>query len=128
VLRDHTLDWWKNPNHQQIKVEESWIKLRYGYIEKLLDKSLDDFRKYCTTFVFTPYFINIKKLSYSEAFNLMKDWLDRCWQCKRLNFNPTTKINDAIESVKSYHPKTPDKLKVDCPPLYERLRKEGILH
>jgi non-catalytic primase subunit PriX-like protein len=128
VLRDHTLDWWKNPNHQQIKVEESWIKSRYGYIEKLLDKSLDDFRKYCTTFVFTPYFINIKKLSYSEAFNLMKDWLDRCWQCKRLNFDPTTKINDAIESVKSYHPKTPDKLKVDCRPLYERLRKEGILH
>ena len=98
------------------------------WIEKLLQKPLDDFRKYCTTFVFTPYFINTKRLSQTEAFNLTKDWLDRCaMQCKRLDFNPRTKINDAIKSVKSYPPKTPDKLRVDNPPLYTRLEKEGII-
>ncbi len=44
----------KYPNHQQMKVD--WIKLRYGYIENLLDKPLDDFRKYCIIFIFTPLF------------------------------------------------------------------------
>jgi hypothetical protein len=59
----------------------------------------------------------------------MKDWLDRCaMQCRRLDFNAKQKIDGAIKSVGSYPPKTPDKLKVDNVPLYERLEKEGILH
>jgi hypothetical protein len=115
----------KYPNRQV--QDTDWIKIQYGYIDKLLQNPLDDFRKYCTTFLFTPYFINTKRLSQIEASNLMRDWLDRCWQCKRLDFNPRIKINSSIKGVKRYPPKTPDKLKVDNPPLYTRLQKEGIL-
>jgi Primase X len=106
---------------------QSWIKIQYGYIDKLLQKPLDDFRKYCTTFLFTPYFINTKKLSQTEAFNLTKDWLDRCSSCKRLDFNASWKINNAIKGVKHYPPKTIDKLKVHNNELYKQLQKEGII-
>jgi hypothetical protein len=30
-----------------------------GWIEKLLDKPLDDFRKYCIWRIFAPYFIDV---------------------------------------------------------------------
>jgi hypothetical protein len=121
---------WKYPNsnrQQQTKSEESWIKMQYGYIDKLLQKPLDDFRKYCTTFLFTPYFMNKKRLSQTETFNLIKDWLDRCSSCKRLDFNASWKINNSIKSVKHYAPKTIDKLKLDNNELYTRLQKEGII-
>jgi hypothetical protein len=97
---------WKYPNRKQQPTGGDWIKIQYGYIDKLLQKPLDDFRKYCTIFLFTPYFINKKRLSQTETFNLIKDWLDRCTSCKRLDFNAKWKINNAIKGVKNYPPKT----------------------
>jgi hypothetical protein len=47
-------------------------------LERLLDRPLDDFRKYCIWRIFVPYFINVKGLSRSDAFNIIKSWLDRC--------------------------------------------------
>jgi hypothetical protein len=38
-------------------------KKTIDWIEKLLDKPLDDFRKYCIWRVFVPYFINVRGLS-----------------------------------------------------------------
>ena len=104
-----------------------WIKLRYGYIENLLDNPLDDFRKYCIIFIFTPYFINVKRLSQSDAFSIIKDWLDRCSFCKRLDFNARQRIDEALKTVGSYRPKPLDKLKVENMPWYTRLQREGII-
>ncbi|MFY9869641.1 MAG: hypothetical protein WAK17_07985, partial [Candidatus Nitrosopolaris sp.] len=44
---------------------------RIDWIESLYAKSLDDFRKYCSWCIFTPYFINVRKLSRSDVFNLI---------------------------------------------------------
>ena len=100
---------------------------KINWIDKLLQNPLDDFRKYCITFVFTPYFINVKRLPHSDAFNLMKDWLDKCSFFRRLDFNARQRINEAIKGVGSYPPKPPDKLKVENMPLYTRLQREGII-
>ena len=115
---------WKYPNrniHQHQQTSKS------DWIDKLLQNPLDDFRKYCITFVFTPYFINIKRLSQSDAFSIIKDWLDRSSFCKRLDFNARQRINEALKSVGSYRSVRLDQLKVRNNSLYTRLQKEGII-
>jgi hypothetical protein len=101
---------------------------RIDWIESLYAKSLDDFRKYCTWRIFTPYFMNVRKLPRSDVYNLIMNWLDRCSsECRRLDFNPRQKVNDSLDSVKKYRPVSKDKLKIENEPLYLRLKKEGIL-
>jgi hypothetical protein len=62
---------------------------RIDWIESLYTKSLEDFRRYCIWRILTPYFINVRKLSRSDVFNLIMNWLDRCSsERRRLDFNP----------------------------------------
>lgn len=101
---------------------------RIDWIESLYAKSLDDFRKYCTWRIFTPYFMNVRKLSRSDVFNLIMNWLDRCSsEGRRLDFRPRQKINDSLDRVKKYRPVSKDRLKVENEPLYLRLKTECIL-
>jgi len=100
---------------------------RIDWIESLYRKSLDDFRKYCTWRIFTPYFMNVRTLSRTHVFNLILNWLDRCSSVSRLDFNPKREINDSIDSVKKYRPVPQERLKFENEPLYLRLKTEGIL-
>jgi hypothetical protein len=101
---------------------------RIGWIESLYAKPLDDFRKYCIWRIFAPYFINVRRLSRSDVFNLIVNWLDRCSsECKRLDFRPRQKINDSLNRVKKYRPVSKERLKIENEPLYLRLKTEGIL-
>lgn len=74
------------------------------YIEKLFNKPLDNFRKFCIWKIFVPYFINIKRLPRLEAFNRTKSWLDRCNSISRLNFNPVWRIDYALNNVGTFPP------------------------
>jgi hypothetical protein len=115
---------WKYPN----RIIDSQQTSKIDWIESLYAKSLDDFRKYCPTFIFIPYFVNVRRLSRSEAFNLVMNWLDRCSvEGKRLDFNPRQKIKGSLDSVKKYRPVSKDKLKIRNEPLYLRLITGGIL-
>src|SRR5215469_3537761 len=69
---------WKrgiDPNQCQ---QQSQQISKIDWIESLYTKSLDDYREFCVWRIFAPYFINIRRLSQSEASNLIKDWLNRC--------------------------------------------------
>jgi hypothetical protein len=99
-----------------------------GWIEKLLQKPLDDFRKYCIIFILTPYLINIKRLSHSEAFTCLSQWLSKCDSVHKLNFNTTQKINEALGMIGSYLPKSRHRLNDQFYVLYTRLEKEGIVY
>ena len=99
----------------------------YDYIEKLLNKPLDEFRKFCIWKIFVPYFINVKRLPRLQAFNRTKSWLDRCNSICRLNFNPTWRINYALDNVGIFYPTHQDKLEYVNKLFYERLKKEGII-
>lgn len=101
---------------------------RIDWIESLYAKPLDDFRKYCIWRIFTPYLMNVRKLSRSDVFNRIMNWLDRCSsECRRLDFRPRRKINESLDRIKKYYPVSKDKLKIENEPLYSRLKKEGIL-
>ncbi|MFY9797245.1 MAG: hypothetical protein WAK17_11860 [Candidatus Nitrosopolaris sp.] len=72
--------------------------------------------------------MSVRKLSRSDVFNLMMNWLDRCSsECRRLDFNPRQKIKESLDGVRKYGPVSKDKLKIRNEPLYLRLKKEGIL-
>jgi len=61
----------------------------YHWIEKkIIAKSFEDCRKIIVNLNLAPYLINIKKLSYQESYQIIKEWLDKCNSLKRLdNYN-----------------------------------------
>src|SRR5215831_1310594 len=77
----------------------------FQWIEKLLEKPLDvEGRYYCTWRVLAPYLINVKRLSISDAFDIISSWLDRCNSLRRLSFNSVKrqKIDYALNNVGNY--------------------------
>jgi hypothetical protein len=99
----------------------------YDYIEKLLDKPLDDHRIFCIWRVLAHYLINVKGLSRQDAFNIISSWLDKCNAVCRLKFNPRQKISDVLRRVGSYYPISRTDLEQDNRLLFQRLKNEGIV-
>ncbi len=65
-----------NNNNNHIE----WIE------EKILLYPFPDCRKIIVDLILAPYLINIKKLSYQESFQIIKDWLvDKCNSLKKLD-------------------------------------------
>jgi hypothetical protein len=143
ILKDHWISLIQERNNEVLKgIRDARKRLRFegryhtndretsriGWIESLYAKPLDDFRKYCIWRIIAPYFVNVRRLSRSEVFNLIMNWLDRCSsECKRLDFRPRQKINDSLNSVKKYRPVSKERLKIENEPLYLRLKTEGVL-
>ena len=46
------------------------------WIETLLDIPIGDYRKEAIRRIIAPYHINIRKIAYDDAFNVVKSWLD----------------------------------------------------
>jgi hypothetical protein len=108
---------------------------RIGWIEHLIEKPLGDFRKYCITFIFVPYFINIRRLSDLDAFDRIRGWLEKCKSVHRLDFNIKQRVKYDIKSVRRLQrdrrfvkPKALHKIKTENAELYTLLQKQGILH
>lgn len=106
----------------------------WSWVERLLQKPLCDFRKYCITFVLVPYFLNIKRLSDLDTFDKIMIWLDKCKSIHRLDFNAKSRIKYDIKSVRKLQSKrrfikpSLTKLKAGNGPLYERLKSEGVIY
>lgn len=83
-----------------------------------------DHRKYCIWRILAPYLINVKELSEMQASNIIKDWLDKCNQLKRLDFNPSQKIKKGLDSAtRGYYPLGLEKLKIENIELYAKFAK-----
>ena len=100
------------------------------WIEKLLKTPIPDHRKYCIWRILAPYLINVKHLSFEEAFDIIDKWLDKCNDLEALDFDTERKINDCLNSAvnKGYLPisfdnpsKEPRTLKTDNRELYNIL-------
>jgi hypothetical protein len=69
-----------------------WIKI-------LLDTPIPDYRKNAISLILAPYFINIKKLPYTNAFDIIKNWLNKCDSLRRLDSNFNYRIKSALEDA-----------------------------
>jgi hypothetical protein len=72
-------------------------------------------RKFVVWRILAPYLINIRKCPADEAFNIMRDWLDRRSIRRRLDFNPnyTKKYNINSANRNSYLPIILEKLGIE---------------
>ena len=100
------------------------------WIERLLKTPIPDHRKYCMWRILAPYLINVKHLSFKEAFDIIDKWLYKCNDLKPLDFDTETKVNDCLKGAVDigYLPislnnpeKEPKTLKTDNRELYNVL-------
>ncbi|HEY7082657.1 MAG TPA: hypothetical protein VH500_23450 [Nitrososphaeraceae archaeon] len=110
---------------------ESLDKRSIDWIERLLQMPLAEHRKYCIWRILSPYFINVKHLSFGNSYIKIYQWLDRCSELKSLDFNPKIKINDSLNraACTGYLPisfdnplKEPRTLKIDNRELYNIIK------
>jgi hypothetical protein len=61
---------------------------RIEWIEKILLYPIEDCRKIIIDLILGPYLVNIKKISYDESYRIIREWLDKCNNLKKLdNYN-----------------------------------------
>jgi hypothetical protein len=96
-----------------------------SWIEKLLQTPIDDYRKFVIWRILAPYLINVRKCSEDEAYNVIRNWLDKCSQLRKLNFSSNYLIKYNINSAKrnGYLSISLEKLKVENTYLYNVLAK-----
>jgi Primase X len=73
------------------------------YIERLLNITLEDYRKAVISLIIAPYFINVQKLTDADSFSRIKEWVLKCNLAKELE--PSLNyfddlINRAIQRAK----------------------------
>ena len=106
----------KNDNGTSSRTAIPWIEL-------LLETPIEDYRKNAISLILAPYLINVKKLSYDDAFNMITDWLNKCDLIKRLDSNFNYRIKYALENTikKGYLPMKLETLKEKNRALYDSL-------
>jgi hypothetical protein len=50
-------------------------KKSVDWIEALLQLPLAEHRKYCIWRILTPYFVNVKQMSFEDSYNRIYQWL-----------------------------------------------------
>jgi hypothetical protein len=70
-----------------------------AWIETLLQTPIDDYRKNAIGLILAPYLVNIKKLSYGDAFQLLKNWLSKCNELRYLDTNFDYKIKYSLNTA-----------------------------
>lgn len=101
----------------------------YTWIEHLLQTPIPDFRKLVIDLILSPYLMNVKKLSYTESYKIIKEWLDKCNDLKKLdNYrNFEYRINYALKSAnkKQIPPMSITTLKTNYKDLHFLLEHKG---
>ena len=67
-----------------------------SWIETLLQTPISDYRKNAVGLILAPYLINIKKISYQDSFQIIKNWLDKCNELRNLDPDFNYKIKYSI--------------------------------
>jgi hypothetical protein len=86
-LADRKLREFNNMQNNTTKGHYSLRGDTSAWIEKLLETPIDDFRKNAVNLILAPYLINVKKLSYDAALNIINNWLSKCAKLRRLDQN-----------------------------------------
>jgi hypothetical protein len=95
-----------------------------AWIEKLLQTPIQDYRKNAVSLILAPYLINVKKVSYDAALNIINSWLSKCGKLRQLDQNFDYMLRYALKySAKNGHkPLKLDTLKMKNVMLYDLLK------
>jgi Primase X len=119
-LADRKLKGFNNVRKNQT---ESYRGNIIGWIEKLLQTPIDDYRKNAIKLILTPYLINVKRLSYDAALNIINNWLSKCAKSRQLdqNFDYTVRYALKYSAKNGHKPIKYHKLKLKNNALYDLL-------
>jgi hypothetical protein len=100
-----------------------------GWIEKLFEIALEHNREYCVWRIFAPYLINVKKLAYNDAYDIIEGWLNRCNSMRNLDFDADYQIKYTLNNAMSsgYLPIASKNLKTEKPDLYNLISSVSII-
>ncbi len=97
------------------------------WIDKLLQTPIHDYRKNAVALILAPYLLNIKKLSYDDAFSIINEWLNKCSSVRPLDSNFNFRIKYDLNKVikNGYLPMKLDTLRIKKKSLYDILKPKG---
>jgi hypothetical protein len=122
-LADRKLKEFNNMRENQTESYHSFQGNTIPWIEKLLHTPIDDYRKNAVSLILAPYLINIKKLSYDAASNIINSWLSKCGKLRQLdqNFDYTVRYALKYSAKNGNRPLKLDTLKLKNTALYDLL-------
>jgi hypothetical protein len=97
------------------------------WIENLLRIPITDYRKLVIWRILAPYLKNKRGLTYDESYSIIRDWLDKCSEIKKLDFNPHYKIKEALGKSNRFLPISKVKLENENYGLYLLLREKSVV-
>ncbi len=66
-----------------------------------------------------PYLINVKKTPHEESFSILKDWLEKCSQLRKLDFSINSELRNRLKNVNQFKPISGNKLIEENKQLFE---------
>lgn len=66
-------------------------------------------------------------MTKEEATIIIKDWLEKCDELRKLEFNPQREVSSKLRSVGTFLPSSKEKLKKEQPELYTLLIEYDII-
>jgi hypothetical protein len=66
------------------------------WIETLLQRPIEDYRKNAIALILAPYLINIRKIPYDDAFSIIRKWLTKCNELRHLDSNFDHRIKSSL--------------------------------
>lgn len=110
-------------NYQNFECNTTSIQ----WIERLLLTPIPDYRKLAMWHILAPYLITKRGMSYEEAYNVIRKWLDKCNELEGLNFNTHHKITGALKGARGFFPISYENLKTKKERFYNLLKDHGVL-
>jgi hypothetical protein len=122
-LADRKLREFNNMQKNQTESHYTFRGKTIPWIEKLLETPIDDYRKNAVSLILAPYLINIKKVSYDNALNIINNWLTECGKSRQLdqNFDYTVRYALKYSAKNEHRPLRLDTLKIKNLTLYNLL-------
>jgi hypothetical protein len=114
-------------NNSRHEIEVNAISGNIRWIENLLKTPIADFRKLAIWRILVPYLLNIRGLSPDDTMSIIREWLDRCNQLRRLDFSPNHRIKSVLNSSKDFLPISCSKLRAENEGFYNLLQEKGVL-
>jgi hypothetical protein len=114
----------KEFNNMQRNQTENYQGNTISWIEKLLQTPIDDYRKNAVNLILAPYLINVRKVSYDVALNIINSWLVKCGELRQLDQDYNYMVRYALKycAKNGNRPLKLDTLKTKNLMLYDLLK------
>jgi hypothetical protein len=105
------------------------VKPKIGWIERLLETPIEDYRKTSVSLIIVPYLLVVKNLDEDSIYDITKDWIQSCSGLRKVDLDIYNQIKYAVQSSvrKKIPPMKIDTIKTNRPDLHALLVKRKVL-